>query len=81
MYLVKRLRTWRKEVEDDVIKRIDARWNSFDGYVTDGPAKDRKEQDYYPLHDIYHLHLTVYLHNHGTLSIHLMEKRHIKELT
>ena len=48
----------RKEVEDVIIKRIDARWNSFDGYVTDGPAKDRKEQDYYPLHDIWHLHFT-----------------------
>ncbi len=48
----------RKEVEDVIIKRIDARWNSFDGYVTDGPAKDRHEQDYYPLHDIWHLHFT-----------------------
>ena len=41
-----------------MIKQIDARWNSFDGYVTDGPATNRLEQQEYDLNDIWHLHFT-----------------------
>jgi lipopolysaccharide biosynthesis glycosyltransferase len=48
----------RFAVEDRIIKRIDARWNSFDGYATDGEAKDRDEQAEYDLDDIWHLHFT-----------------------
>ena len=41
-----------------MIKQIDSRWNSFDGYVTDGPATDRMNQQEYGLKDIWHLHFT-----------------------
>jgi hypothetical protein len=41
-----------------MIKQIDSRWNSFDGYVTDGPATDRMNQQEYALKDIWHLHFT-----------------------
>ena len=49
---------YRDKVEDKIIKRIDARWNSFDGYVTDGEAIDRATQQQYDMDDIYHLHFT-----------------------
>ncbi len=49
---------YREKVEDIIIKRLDSRWNSFDGWVTDGPAKDRDDQDQYVLDDIWHLHFT-----------------------
>jgi len=49
---------YREKVEDVIIKRMDARWNSFDGYVTDGAATDRLDQQQYPLQDIWHLHFT-----------------------
>lgn len=49
---------YRDEVEDKIIKRLDSRWNSFDGWVTDGPASDRDDQDQYVLDDIWHLHFT-----------------------
>ena len=48
----------REAVEDTIIKRIDSRWNSFDGFVTDGPAEDRSKQASYALEDIWHLHFT-----------------------
>ena len=47
-----------EEVEDVIIKRMDARWNSFDGYVTDGESPDRETQQQYHIDDIYHLHFT-----------------------
>ena len=49
---------YREKVEDIIIKRLDSRWNSFDGWVTDGPATDRDDQDQYVLDDIWHLHFT-----------------------
>jgi len=49
---------YRDKCEDTIIKRIDSRWNCFDGYVTDGPAIDRSEQQEYNLNDIWHLHFT-----------------------
>ena len=48
----------RVKAEDTIIKRIDSRWNSFDGYVTDGPAKDRGDQEEYDLDQIWHVHFT-----------------------
>jgi hypothetical protein len=48
----------REQVEDVIIKRMDARWNSFDGYVTDGESPDRETQQQYHIDDIYHLHFT-----------------------
>ncbi len=48
----------REAVEDNIIKRIDSRWNSFDGWVTDGPATTRDEQSEYALDDIWHVHFT-----------------------
>ena len=37
---------------------LGARWNSFDGYVTDGESPDRETQQQYHIDDIYHLHFT-----------------------
>lgn len=48
----------REEVEDKIIKRLDARWNSFDGYVTDDTAPDRITQKEYIMDDLYHVHFT-----------------------
>ena len=49
---------YREKVEDKIVKRIDARWNSFDGYVTDSESKNRDNQAQYHLDDIWHLHFT-----------------------
>jgi len=49
---------YRDKCEDIIIKRLDARWNSFDGYVTDGESPDRQNQEMYALDDIWHLHFT-----------------------
>jgi lipopolysaccharide biosynthesis glycosyltransferase len=44
--------------EDIIIKRIDCRWNSFDGCVTDDECEDRSFQKAFPLDEIWHLHFT-----------------------
>tara|TARA_B100001778_G_scaffold297379_1_gene270823 strand:+ start:1507 stop:2292 length:786 start_codon:yes stop_codon:yes gene_type:complete len=41
-----------------MIKRLDARWNSFDGCVTDDPCEHRGKQKHYDIDDIWQLHFT-----------------------
>jgi len=49
---------YRDRCEDIIVKRIDARWNSFDGCVTDDECEDRQTQKHFQLEDIWHLHFT-----------------------
>jgi hypothetical protein len=45
-------------LRNDAVIRIDSRWNSFDGAITDGVVNKKNELPMYELERIFHLHLT-----------------------
>lgn len=45
-------------LRNEAVIRIDSRWNSFDGTITDGVETKEKDMPMYELDRIFHLHLT-----------------------
>ena len=45
-------------LRNEAVVRIDSRWNSFDGTITDGVVNKENELPMYDLERIFHLHLT-----------------------